>query len=450
MSMYDLDENKKTDGIKTDANQETNIPSSAKKGSEKWKFVVTVIILIIGFAAGGIFWPTASAYLAQWHFQLPTGIGQQNQNTQSNNIDSIKPVYTPQTSQEEMVINAVKNYSSAVVSVIISKDVPTYERYYLSPNSGLTPFEQFFGFDFGPQIQIPQLRQNGTQRQQIGAGSGFIVSSDGLILTNKHVVSDTTADYTVITNNGKKYPAKVLARDPAQDLALLKIEGAVPFPTVILGDSSTVQTGQSVIAIGNALGQFDNSVSVGVVSGQQRTITAGDMTSSETLENLIQTDAAINEGNSGGPLLNLKGEVIGVNTAIAQGAQNIGFVIPINLAKRDIEQVKNTGKISYPYLGVRYVTIDDDVQNANKLPVDYGAWITSGDDKEAAVMDGSPAQAAGLKDGDIILEVDGQKIDSKNTLSSIIAVHNVGDKVVLTVLRGKDQLKITVVLGERK
>jgi len=241
-----------------------------------------------------------------------------------------------------------------------------------------------------------------------------------------------------------------LARDPAQDLALLKIEGAVPFPTVILGDSSTVQTGQSVIAIGNALGQFDNSVSVGVVSGQQRTITAGDMTSSETLENLIQTDAAINEGNSGGPLLNLKGEVIGVNTAIAQGAQNIGFVIPINLAKRDIEQVKNTGKISYPYLGVRYVTIDDDVQNANKLPVDYGAWITSGDDKEAAVMDGSPAQAAGLKDGDIILEVDGQKIDSKNTLSSIIAVHNVGDKVVLTVLRGKDQLKITVVLGERK
>lgn len=450
MSMYDLDENKKLNDKNNAADKEANNFSSAQKNNKGEKFIFAAIILIISFIAGGMFWPTTSAYLTQWHLQLPTIIDHQSQNAQNNNDEAKQPVYVPQTTQEEMVINVVKNYSAAVVSVIISKDVPIYERYYLSPDSYLTPFEQFFGFNFGPQIQIPQLRQNGTQRQQIGAGSGFIVSSDGLILTNKHVVSDTTADYTVITNNGKKYPAKVLARDPVQDLALIKIDGTAPFPTVVLGDSSTVQTGQSVIAIGNALGQFDNSVSVGVVSGQQRTIIAGDMTSSETLENLIQTDAAINEGNSGGPLLNLKGEVIGVNTAIAQGAQNIGFVIPINLAKRDIEQVKNSGKISYPYLGVRYITIDDDVQTANKLPVNYGAWINSGDNKTMAVMDGSPAQAAGLKDGDIILEIDGAKIDSKNTLSSFIAAHTVGDKVVLTVLRGKEQLKITVTLGERK
>ena len=442
MSMYDLDDQK---------NSNSNPVASvfAKKQSFPWKTAILLaVFLVIGFWAGGSLWGKTSDFLGRFNVQLPNFPKDQD----VANVIQKQTIYVPQTTQEEAVIAAFKNDSPAVVSVIISKNVPTYDQYYTSPDTGNSPFDQFFGFNFGPQIQIPQLKQNGTQLQQVGAGSGFIISSDGMILTNKHVVSDTSAEYTVITSDGKTYPAKVLARDPAQDLALVKIDGTTPFPTVTLGDSSAVQTGQSVIAIGNALGQFDNTVSVGVVSGQKRTITAGDAasTSSETLENLIQTDAAINEGNSGGPLLNLKGEVIGVNTAIAQGAQNVGFVIPINSAKRDIDQVKTTGKISYPYLGVRYTIVDATVQKDNKLAVDYGAWVTSGNQSQSAVMADSPAKAAGLKDNDIILQIDGQKIDSNNTLSSIIANHNVGDKINLTVLRGKDQLTLTVTLAERK
>ena len=443
MSMYDLDNQEKT-------NSDPVLPvSNPKKQSFPWKTaLILVAVLAIGFWAGGSLWGQTADFLGRFHIQLPNF-------PQDQDIQTVVPKqegYVPQTTQEEAVIAAFKNYSPAVVSIIISKNVPTYDQYYTSPDTGNSPFGQFFGFNFGPQVQIPQLKQNGTQLQQVGAGSGFIISNDGMILTNKHVVSDTSAEYTVITSDGKKYTAKVLARDPAQDLALVKIDGTAPFPTVVLGDSSKVQTGQSVIAIGNALGQFDNTISVGVVSGQARTITAGDSsaTTSETLENLIQTDAAINEGNSGGPLLNLKGEVIGVNTAIAQGAQNIGFVIPINSAKRDINQVKSTGKISYPYLGVRYTVVDDTVQSDNKLAVNYGAWVTSGDPTQSAVMAGSPAAAAGIKDDDIILQIDGRKIDSNNTLSSIISNHNVGDKITLTVLRGKDQLTIPVTLGERK
>jgi len=239
------------------------------------------------------------------------------------------------TSQEDAVISAVKNVSPAVVSIIISKNLPLYEQCYVNP----------FG-DLFPGFQIPQVCQKGTKLQEIGGGSGFIISSEGLILTNKHVVSDSAAEYTVLTNDGKKYPGKVLALDPDQDLAIIKIEGGTStLPAVTLGDSDKLQIGQSVIAIGNALGEFKNTVSVGVVSGLGRTITASGGGVSETIEDVIQTDAAINAGNSGGPLLNLKGEVIGINTAIVSGAQNVGFAIPINYAKKDIESIKSSGKL---------------------------------------------------------------------------------------------------------
>jgi len=442
MSMYDLENQKESN------NNPVSTEIHPRKQTFPWKTAILLaVVLAIGFWTGGSLWGQAADLLGRFHIQLPNFPQDRDMQT----VTQKQEIYVPQTTQEEAVIAAFKNYSPAVVSIIISKNVPTYEQDYTTPDTGDSPFDQFFG-NFGPQIQIPQLKQNGTQLRQVGAGSGFIISSDGMILTNKHVVSDTTAEYTVITSDGKKYTAKVLARDPAQDLALVKIDGTAPFPNVVLGDSSKVQTGQSVIAIGNALGQFDNTVSVGVVSGQARTITAGDSsaTTSETLENLIQTDAAINEGNSGGPLLNLKGEVIGVDTAIAQGAQNIGFVIPINSAKRDIDQVKATGKISYPYLGVRYTVVDDTVQSDNKLAVNYGVWVTSGDPTQSAVMADSPAAVAGIKGNDIILQIDGKKIDSTNTLSSVIANHNVGDKITLTVLRGKEQLTIAVTLAERK
>jgi len=357
--------------------------------------------------------------------------------------------YIPQTSQEEAIIKAVKEVSPAVVSIVISKDVPIMEEYFYNPFEGM-PFE----------FQIPGYRQQGTEKREIGGGTGFIVSSDGIILTNKHVVSVQDAEYTIFTNDGKKFSAKVLAKDPVQDLAVIKIEqeksinenGEValkPFPIAKLGDSDNLQIGQSVIAIGNALGEFRNTISVGVISGLARTITASGGGIIETLEDIIQTDAAINKGNSGGPLLNLKGEVIGINTAMALEAQNIGFTIPINKAKRDIEQVKKTGKIVYPFLGIRYVLVNEKVKEENKLSVDYGALIIRGEQGEAAITPGSAAAKAGLKEGDVILELNNEKITTDNSLAKIILKYNPGDKVILKILRDKKEKSIEVVLGER-
>jgi len=346
----------------------------------------------------------------------------------------------------------VKEVSPAVVSIIISKDVPVFEQYYINP------FEEF-GQPFF-QFEVPQYRQKGTQKQEVGGGTGFIISKDGMILTNSHVVSDKEADYTVFTIDGKKYPAKVLARDTFRDLALIKIEPEKivgekgeftlkSFPAAKLGDSDNLQIGQTVITIGNALGEFKNTVSAGVISGLGRRVTASGGGVVETLEDVIQTDAAINQGNSGGPLLNLKGEVIGVNFAMVQQAENIGFAISINKAKKDIEQVKKFGKISFPFLGVRYVLINEEIQKENNLPVDYGAWVQKGEGGEPAIFPGSAAEKVGLEEGDIILEFNGEKITTENTLAKIIMEHDPGDKITLKILRqGKEKI-FEVVLGER-
>ncbi len=340
-------------------------------------------------------------------------------------------------SEEQQIVQVVERTTAAVVSIIITKDLPVFERFFFDPFGGISPF----------QFQIPQFRQRGTQEQRIGGGSGFIISSDGLIVTNKHVVNEQDADYTVLTSEGKKFPAKVLARDPVQDLAILKIE-AKNLPTVRLGDSDNIKTGQKAIAIGYALGEFQNTVSVGVISGLLRSVTAGGGGFSEVLEGVIQTDAAINPGNSGGPLLNLKGEVIGVNTAMAQGAENIGFAIPVNNVKKDIEEVKTRGKITYPFLGVRYVLITPEIKEERKLSVDDGALVLSGEN-EPAIVPGSPAERAGIKEGDIILEINGKKIDLDHSLARLLGNHRAGEKVTLRVLRGGKRISITVALGER-
>ncbi|RLC40252.1 MAG: hypothetical protein DRH33_00550 [Candidatus Nealsonbacteria bacterium] len=366
-------------------------------------------------------------------------------------ISTSSSSYIPQTSQEKAVIEVVEKASPAVVSIIITKEIPVYEEYYENI------FPELPGF---PEFKIPQYRQKGTKKEKVGGGTGFIISEDGMVLTNKHVVSDTEAEYTVITNDGKKYEAQVLARDPFQDLAILKIEkekwitkegnfSQKPFPTLPLGDSASLQIGQTVIAIGNALGEFRNTVSVGVISGLGRTITASGGGMVETLEDVIQTDAAINKGNSGGPLLNLRGEVIGVNVAMAQEAQNIGFAIPINRAKRAIEQVKRLGKIVYPFLGIRYILITPEIQEEKNLPVDYGALIVKGSLREPAVIPGSAADKAGLREGDIILEVDGQKITPQHSLAKIIQSHNPGDEITLKVLRNKKEIILKATLGEK-
>lgn len=347
---------------------------------------------------------------------------------------------------EQAVIKAVEESTPSVVSIVVSKDLPVIEQCPYDPFGDLPDnLRQFFGN--GLEFSVPC--QKGTKKQEIGGGSGFIISQDGMILTNKHVVSDEKAEYTVLTNDGNKYTAKVLARDPVQDLAVVKIE-ASGLKTLKLGDSDSIKLGQTAIAIGNALGEFRNTVSVGVISGLARKITASDKAgTSEVLEGLIQTDTAINLGNSGGPLLNLRGEVIGINAAMASGAQSIGFAIPINKAKRDINSVKATGKITVPYLGVRYINIDDKVAEKENLKVKRGALIRGSEDGPAIIKD-SPAFKAGLMAEDIILEVNGQKIDEDNSLGLFIQKYSVGDKIKLKILRDGKEKEIEVVLEERK
>jgi S1-C subfamily serine protease len=362
-------------------------------------------------------------------------------------VSSSSTPYRPDDSYEADVIAAVQKASPAVVSITISENVPIIEN---CPNdffNNIPPgFQQFFNNDFPTSTPCDTGQ---TQLQQVGGGSGFIISSDGLILTNKHVVSDPSASYSVLTNDGKTYTAKVLARDPNQDLAIVKIN-ATGLPTVTLGDSSGLQLGQTAIAIGNALGQFSNTVSVGVVSGLARTVTASapDSNAEETITGVIQTDAAINPGNSGGPLLDLRGDVIGIDTAIASDAQNIGFAIPIDQAKSAIASVESTGQIQVPYLGVRYIPVDADLAASQKLPISYGALVR-GDASGPAVDPGSPAAKAGIQAEDIIESVNGQKIDADHDLGDTIDQLNVGSMVTLVVNRGGKEITLTATLAKR-
>lgn len=228
-------------------------------------------------------------------------------------------------SQDEMLTTAVSKASPAVVSIVVSKDVPKLEISYQNPFGD----DSFFG-DFG--IQIPAYKQKGVEKQKVGAGTGFLVNDNGYIVTNKHVVSEEKAEYSVLLSNGSQQNARVVYKDPVSDIAIIKIEGN-NYPTVFLGSSSDVKLGQTVVAIGNALGEYNNSVSVGIISGLNRTIQASGQNTTEELKNVIQTDAAINPGNSGGPLLDLNGNVIGVNVATVVGSNNISFAIPINIVK---------------------------------------------------------------------------------------------------------------------
>ena len=318
-----------------------------------------------------------------------------------------------------------------------SEQVPQYKTTY----QDVDPFG-----DSGLQIQVPQQEQTGTSEQEVGSGSGFLISADGMIVTNKHVVESTDAKYTVYLSNGKKYDATVLARDSVLDIAIVKID-ATGLPYLNLGDSDNLKLGQSVIAIGNALGQFQNTVSVGVVSGLSRSIVAGDEGTTEDLDHVIQTDAAINLGNSGGPLLDIYGNVVGVDTAIVEGSQNIGFALPIDVIKTVIDSVRATGQIIRPYIGIRYEQITPDLVDTDKLSVDYGVLVSAGDDsKDPAVIPGSPGDKAGIKDGDVILEVNGVALDQNSDFSEIVRDHKVGDTLSLLVLTGTTQHTVQVTL----
>ncbi len=383
--------------------------------------------------SGSIFYLQIKNYLSKLNIELP-GV-----------VSTAKNGYAPKTSQEEAIIEVVNKASLSAVSVIVTKDLPVFEEFFYSP---FEEFKDFFGGQFF-EFQIPQYRQKGTEKKEIGGGTGFIVSEEGMVLTNAHVVSDKEADYTILTNDGKKYPATVLARNTARDLAIIKFENKEKLPALKLGDSDQLKIGQTVVAIGNALGEFRNTISVGVISGLGRSLTASGGGLIQAVDDVIQTDAAINRGNSGGPLLNLRGEVVGINFAMAQGAENIGFAIPVNKAKKSIEQIKTLGKIVYPFLGVRYVLITQTIQQENNLPVDYGAWVVSEQPGEPAVFPGSAAQIAGLKEGDIILEFNGEKITTENGLAKIIMKYNPGDKIALKLLREGKEKNISITLDEK-
>jgi serine protease Do len=322
--------------------------------------------------------------------------------------------------ESSAIIDAAKKVSPAVVSISASQQV-----------------QDFFGQ---------------TSNQEVAGGTGFILTSDGLILTNKHVVS-LAASYKVVLSDGRIFDAKIQAIDPSNDIAVVKID-AKDLPTVEIGTSDALQIGQYVLAVGNALGEFKNSVTLGVVSAKQRSISAAESgnssTGGEQLTGLIQTDAAINPGNSGGPMVNLAGQVVGINTAIASttgGSIGVGFAIPIDSVKSVIDSVRKTGQIIRPYLGVRYVGVDKSLQQINKLSVDYGALVSRGQTAgEVAVIPGSPADQAGIVENDIILEVNGERIDTDNPLSKRLQKYQPGDEVTIKLQHAGQEKTVKVKL----
>ena len=325
--------------------------------------------------------------------------------------------------EESVVISAVKNVGPSVVTIVEDRPAGVQEP-----------------FSFGPFSIFGQIPGQEIDPQPRNIGSGFIVEGNGLIVTNKHVVSDTSSKYQILTSEDKTYDVENIYRDPLSDIAILKVS-ATGLKPVTLGDSSNLQVGQFVIAIGTALGEFRNTVTTGVISGLGRGITAGSPFQGfvEKLDNVIQTDAAINPGNSGGPLLNSASAVIGINTAVASGGENIGFAIPVNAIKESIEVFNKGGQFDRAFLGVSYIMVDPEIAAINNLAA--GAYVQS-------VVPGSPAQEAGLKDADIITEMGGKRIEKdKYELSQAISERKPGERVSIKVWRDGQVIDINAVLG---
>ncbi len=379
----------------------------------------SVVLIISGIVLSGIV-----GFTAGW-----LGAGVHTPTTGTVVKDNISPQKEVITSQSELISNIAKTLGPSVVSVNVT--------------STTTPTTNFFG------LSVPQTQQS--------AGTGIILTSGGLVITNRHVVPQGTTNVSVTLSNGTQLNNVTVLGETSPtsslDIAFLKINdtnGQTLTPAV-LGDSSSVQVGDAVVAIGNALGQFQNTVTSGIISGYGRSVQASDSAGAQTnenLEDLFQTDAAINEGNSGGPLVNINGQVIGINTALAGNAQDIGFAIPINDVKGLIQQVESTGKLRQPYIGVYYIPITNDVAQQYKLSVKRGAWIPpSSLVGQDPIISGGPAANSGLKAGDIISAVDGTMINQSNSLAAIVDQDHVGQTVKLTVVRNNKTIHISVTLG---
>ncbi len=358
--------------------------------------VVLIIILLVGFALTKL--PLLQGTKLGQNWMKLSGSSQPTLQTRREIVN-----------EQSAVIDVVKTVSPSVVSISVLQSSQPQVRL------------------FGP-FGFQQPNASGSPNEQ-SIATGFVLTRDGLIVTNKHVVAAAGSDakFEVVTNDGKKYDVQKIYRDPQNDLAIIKINASNLTP-VALGDSSQIQVGQFAIAIGNALGQFNNTVTTGVISGLGRVVQAGDPFGGyqETLDNLIQTDAAINPGNSGGPLLDIDGKVVGINVATSSTAQNIGFAIPINTVKDSVNRFNSGGQFSQPFLGVSNTLIDQRTAILNNVP--QGAYIND-------VVPGSAADKAGLKPDDIITKVDGTGVDSSNSLSQLVGKHKVGDKITITYYR---------------
>lgn len=345
------------------------------------------------------------------------------------------------------IVSTIKMVMPAVVSIVISKHLEDIEKEIPKDLYQFSPDDKGWR-----KMKLPESLADSRGMVQVGGGSGFVVESDGVILTNKHVVGDANAEYTIITNDEKKFAAKVLSRDPINDVAILKTNPpAGGFPIVKLGSAMNLELGEQVIAIGNALGIFKNTVSSGIISGLSRAIAAQADPNAppQEMRGLIQTDAAINVGNSGGPLVTLNGETVGINAAIVFGAQNISFAIPIDAAKRDLADIKKYGRIKRPFLGVRYIMIDENLQAKMKLPVNYGALIAGEGPNDHGIVKGGPAEKAGIREKDIVLTVNGRKLDRNHPIQDFLENMNVGDELDMLILRGEKEKKLKVQLTER-
>jgi serine protease Do len=343
---------------------------------------------------------------------------------------ALKPVAPkPQVvSEEERIIALVAKTSPAVVS-ILAEQKATNSTYNVGSDGTITPDSSATG-----------------TYEESGRGTGFLVSADGMIVTNRHVVDDRSGKYTVFLADDRQFDASILDIDPVNDLALIRID-ATGLPYLQVAPTDTERVGEDVVAIGNALGKYSNTVTRGILSGVNRSLEADDPRNGavEQLDDMLQTDAAINSGNSGGPLLNSAGLVIGVNTAVETSGSDLGFAIPASEVRSDLSSYARYGSISHPRLGVRYVMVTPEVVKEDKLTVKYGALVTADPDLPAVVPNG-PADKAGVKPNDIILEVDGKKLEGQWTLAKAIGARNIGDWVKLKVLHGDVTLNLSALL----
>jgi serine protease Do len=399
-------------------------------------FVITIIVsLVIGSVSGmlGSFFLKPYMESTTWgRAFLQTNISERLEDDDASRVLNVV--------EESATIEVVNKVSDSVVSIVVTKEL---ENIY-----NLTGPDAMDYFDLGIN---PNYLPGGSQKREVGGGTGFVIGEDGLILTNRHVVEDEKADYSVVFNDGEKYEAVVLGRDMVRDIAVLKIE-ASDLSVVELADSEEIEIGQTVIAIGNALSEYRNTVTRGVISGIDRRVVAGSSRiGSSVIDGAIQTDAAINPGNSGGPLLNLAGQVVGINTAVNFGGNSIGFAIPINQAKSVIESVNEFGRIVRPWLGIRYIELSAEIAEKNNIEYDYGVLVLRGENSDdLAVIPESPADKAGIVENDIVLEFNGQKLDSEHSLINEITKYKPGEVVELKVFHDGEELEVSLELAERE